>query len=542
MGGNMKKAGLLTAAALGAMLVLAPAGAQEMLGAGASSASSGLYPAKQQRKPRSGGATLMIGEATDGMLNGGADSYVLEGRAGQRVRISLSSSRFDTILRITGPGGFEMENDDAPGRETLDSMIDTVLPADGTYRLSVSAYGNEGSGGYRLATMDPANPARGNARPIAMGATVNGLLTQSDDRAFDGGFVDYYAFPGRAGQRVTFDLGSDEIDTTLAIYLPDGREEANDDFRSIDGTDSRLSITLPQDGTYHIAASSFSPGEIGRYSLTLRQADADVRTVRPSSSNSRVYALSVGVADYDRISPLNRTDEDASRVTAALRSAGVLAPESVTLLNAQATRANFRRALNDITNAMGDDDLLLVFFSGHGEKVENMTTERDGSAETIELYDAALFDYELAEMFESIDARTLLVIDACFAGGFDNVIDQRVDRMGIFSSDEDTLSLVASGEKSGGYISHIFRQALEGGADMNGDRAVQAGELGEYMRREFYRMVLEEPLVTDAEDFRDMQTPGWQHIIVDRGGDGMPHQQVLMNLGNAYGERVARAN
>ncbi|KLI65018.1 pre-peptidase C-terminal domain-containing protein [Aurantiacibacter marinus] len=538
----MKKAGLLTAAALGAMLVLAPAGAQEMLGAGASSASSGLYPAKQQRKPRSGGATLMIGEATDGMLNGGADSYVLEGRAGQRVRISLSSSRFDTILRITGPGGFEMENDDAPGRETLDSMIDTVLPADGTYRLSVSAYGNEGSGGYRLATMDPANPARGNARPIAMGATVNGLLTQSDDRAFDGGFVDYYAFPGRAGQRVTFDLGSDEIDTTLAIYLPDGREEANDDFRSIDGTDSRLSITLPQDGTYHIAASSFSPGEIGRYSLTLRQADADVRTVRPSSSNSRVYALSVGVADYDRISPLNRTDEDASRVTAALRSAGVLAPESVTLLNAQATRANFRRALNDITNAMGDDDLLLVFFSGHGEKVENMTTERDGSAETIELYDAALFDYELAEMFESIDARTLLVIDACFAGGFDNVIDQRVDRMGIFSSDEDTLSLVASGEKSGGYISHIFRQALEGGADMNGDRAVQAGELGEYMRREFYRMVLEEPLVTDAEDFRDMQTPGWQHIIVDRGGDGMPHQQVLMNLGNAYGERVARAN
>ena len=534
----MKKAGLLTAAALGAMLVLAPAGAQDLDGVDASSPDE----SKQQGKPRSGGGTITLGEATDGMLNGNSDTYVLEGRAGQRVRVALSSQRFDTVLRMTGPGGFEMENDDAPGSGTLDSMIDTVLPADGTYRLAVSAYGNEGSGGYRLATMDPSNPAGGNATPVTIGQATNGSLTQSDDRAFDGGFVDYYAFVGRAGQRVTFDLGSEDIDTTLAIFLPDGREEANDDFRSTDGTDSRLSITLPEDGTYHIAASSFSPGETGRYALTLSEADANVRTVRPSSSNSRVFALSVGVADYDRISPLNRTDEDAERVTAALRSAGVLAPESVTLVNSQATRANFRSSLDNITNAMGEEDLLLVFFSGHGEKVENMTTEADGSAETIELYDAALFDYELAEMFEDIDARTLLVIDACFAGGFDNVIDQRVDRMGIFSSDEDTLSLVASGEKSGGYISHIFRQALEGGADMNGDLTVQAGELGEYMRREFYRMVLEEPLSTDAEDFRDMQTPGWQHIVVDRGGDGMPHQQVLMNLGNGSGQRIARAN
>jgi len=534
----MKKTGLLTAAALGAMLMLTPAGAQELSGASSLIADA----SKQQGKPRSGGGTITLGEATDGMLSGNSDTYVLEGRAGQRVRVALSSQRFDTVLRMTGPGGFEMENDDAPGSETLDSMIDAVLPADGTYRLAVSAYGNQGSGGYRLATMDPTNPAGGNATPVTMGRATNGTLTQSDDRGFDGGFVDYYAFAGREGQRITFDLGSNEIDTTLAIYLPDGREEANDDFRAMDGTDSRLSITLPEDGTYHIAASSFSPGETGRYELTLSEAPADVRTVRPSSGNSQVYALSVGVADYDRISPLNRTDEDAERVTAALRSAGVLAPESVTLVNAQATRANFRSALDNITNAMGEDDLLLVFFSGHGEKVENMTTERDGSAETIEMYDAALFDYELAEMFEGIDARTLLVIDACFAGGFDNVIDQHVDRMGIFSSDEDTLSLVASGEKSGGYISHIFRQALEGGADMNGDRTVQAGELGEYMRREFYRMVLEEPLSTDAEDFRDMQTPGWQHIIVDRGGDGMPHQQVLMNLGIGASEQIARAN
>ncbi len=540
----MKKAGLLTAAALGAIVILAPVGAQEMFaGESAANKDTILTEAdKQQGKPSNSGGSISLGERVDGFLSDNSATYVMEGRAGQRVRVSLNSARFDTVLRMTGPDGFETENDDAPGGQSLDSLIDAVLPADGTYRLIVSAYADEGGGGFSLATMDPTNPAPGGARAVALGETANGMLTQSDDRAFDGGFVDYYAFAGRAGQRVTFDLGSSEIDTTLAIFLPNGREEANDDFRASDGTDSRLSITLPETGTYHVAASSFSPGETGGYSLSLREADANVRTVRPPSGNARVFALSVGVADYQRINTLNRTDEDAERVTAALREAGMLAPQSVTLLNRDATRANFRRALNDLNNAMGEDDLLLVFFSGHGEKVENMTTEADGSAETIELFDAPLFDYELAQMFEGIDVRTLLVIDACFAGGFDNVIDQRVDRMGIFSSDEDTLSLVASGEKSGGYISHVFRQALEGGADLNGDRAVEAGEMSEFMRREFYRMVLEEPLVTDAEDFRDMQTPGWQHIIVDRGGDGMPHQQVLMNLGSANGGTLARAD
>ncbi len=536
----MAKARYLAAAAMGAVLFLAPASAQQTTPERGAIASAD--PTKQQRKPRDSSGVIALGDAIEATLSRGSDSYVLQGRAGQRVRISLASSRFDSVLRITGPDGLALENDDAPGTETRDSLIEAVLPADGDYRLLVSAFNGRGSGTYRLATMDPANPAPGGARALAVGEAVTGMLTPSDATAFGGAYVDYFAFAGRAGQRVTFDLASQDIDTTLTLFLPDGRREMNDDRGGTANTNSLLSITLPTDGTYHVAASSFSPGETGRYALSLREADAGVRTVRPATGTSRVFALSVGVADYQRINPLTRTDEDATRVFAALRDAGVLAPESVTLLNSRATRANFRTALADLSRAMGEEDLLLIFFSGHGEKVENVTTEHDGSAETIELFDAALFDYELAAMMEDIDARTLLVIDACFAGGFDNVIDQRVDRMGIFSSDEDTLSLVASETKSGGYISHIFRRALEGGADSDADRAVTAGELSEFMRREFYRLVLETPLATEAEDFRDMQVPAWQHIVIDRGGDGMPHQQVLMNLGATGGSTLARAN
>ncbi|WAT17560.1 caspase family protein [Aurantiacibacter sp. MUD11] len=500
---------------------------------------------KQYRKPaRVSGGRITLGETATSTLQGGTHTYTLEAEAGQRLRMVLSSDDFDTVLRIDGPGGFSVENDDEPSGLTLNSLIDTRLPASGTYRITVDSYQGSGSGAYRLATLDPANPvpAGVEAGTIALGQATRGRLVQSDATTLTGENVDYYRFAGRQGQRLTIDIESEQIDPYLTLYLPDGRMEENDDRGGIEDTNSRLSITLPLNGTYTLAASSFSPGESGDYTVRMAEADPATRTVRPASGSAQVYALSVGVANYERINPLNRTDEDAERVTHALRQAGVLAPESVTLTDAQATRANFRRALRELTQAMGPDDTLLIFFSGHGEKVENMTTERDGSAETIELFDAALYDYELAEMMQGVDARTLLVIDACFAGGFDQVIDQRDERMGIFSSDADTLSLVASGEKSGGYISHIFRQALEGAADMNGDGAMEAGELSEYMRREFYTMVLAEPLGTDAEDFRDHQVPGFQHIIVDRGGDGMPFQQVLWNAGSASQPRMARAD
>jgi hypothetical protein len=222
------------------------------------------------------------------------------------------------------------------------------------------------------------------------------------------------------------------------------------------------------------------------------------------------------------------TDQDALKLTQTLQDTGVLAPESVTLVNAEATRANVAAALQAISGQIGPDDLLLVFFSGHGDKVEGVSTEMDGSSETIELYDAALHDHELAEMFAGIRARTLLVIDACFSGGFDNVIDQRVDRMGIFSSDSDVLSLVAEKQQAGGYVSLLLREALGGAADSNGDLAITAGELSEYMRRGFYRLALEAPMDAGGEDFRGEESLGYQHLIVDRGGDGMPYGQILL--------------
>jgi hypothetical protein len=263
----------------------------------------------------------------------------------------------------------------------------------------------------------------------------------------------------------------------------------------------------------------------------MRTADPSDVSANPSRPNSRVFALNVGVADYERMGTLNMTDQDALKLTQALQATGMMAGESVTLVNAQATRENFAAAIAQIAAAIGPDDLFLLFFSGHGAKNDvGSDMERDGSSETIELFDASVSDFELTRMIEPITARTLLVLDSCFSGGFDDVINSRIGRMGVFSSDSDVTSLVADKFEAGGYISHILQLAVEGQADANHDSAITAGELSEYMRTTFYRIALAEPLESAVYGAGGNSGTGYQHIVVNRGGDGMPYEEVLVNL------------
>ncbi|WP_121116653.1 pre-peptidase C-terminal domain-containing protein [Croceibacterium ferulae] len=483
------------------------------------------------------GTALTLGTQVTGSLPGGS-SYQLEGQAGQTVRLSLSSEAFDPVLRLAGPDGFTASNDDSPAGDTLDSLLEVTLPASGTYHLTVGTYSGEGAGAFRLAASageqavaQADQPPAGRLTP---GRSVSGSLAASDQTFSSGEYQDRFTFQGRRGDRVVFDMQSADFDTFLSLYLPDGGIETNDDRAGDEGTDSRLAITLPQDGSYEIAATSYAAAQTGSYTLRMGlETGADAPVLADAGGAGRVFLLSVGVADYQRASPLSLTDGDAAKLTQTLSAMGVLAPGSVTLLNAEATRGAVQSAFGRIAAQIGPDDLFLMFFSGHGSK-ESVDTimEGDGSAETIEMYDAAIRDYELAQLFDQIPARSLLVLDSCFSGGFDTVIKRRTGRMGIFSSDSDLTSLVADKFEAGGYISMILQQALGGQADGDGNAAITAGELSEYMRSTFYQIASQGGLSATVYDRNARQVgSGYQHILVDRGGDGMPYEQVLLRLG-----------
>ena len=165
-------------------------------------------------------------------------------------------------------------------------------------------------------------------------------------------------------------------------------------------------------------------------------------------------------------------------------------PASRVLTNEQATTKAVAEAFATAAAQAGPNDTFMFFFSGHGDQVDvPVERRRAGRARRrrSSCYDAAMTDAQLAPLFASVRGRmSVLVIDACYAGGFRSLVN-RPNVMGLFSSEEDLTSLVANRFKAGGFLSYFLRTGLSGEADDDGDRIVTAGEISTYVRRRFRR-------------------------------------------------------
>lgn len=496
--------------------------------------------ATAQRGDTSAAAGLTTGQTVSGELTPNdpqrrsgkfEDVYIVQGRRGQRIDLRLASDAFDPYLVVNGPEGFNLSNDDEEGASgSLHSRLVLELPADGTYRVTATSFRGGETGAYRLSA---ANPAAGvaitrpeTAQPIRLGAVVNGGLAAGDGQRGEGTYVDNYRFTARRGERVRIELSADKLDTVLTLRHPDGTQDLNDDSEGEGGrtsTNSRIDTVLAEDGEYVISASSYRPGETGPYRLTLAQSPGLPRQAGVSAG-PRVIALLVGVSDYERTSDLANTDDDATELYEDLRRAGMLHPASIALTNSEATTKAVSDAFRRIAAASGPNDLFVFLFSGHGDQVDVPVSaaELDGRAETIELYDAPMTDAQLAPLFAGVRSRmSMLVIDACYAGGFRSLVN-RPNVVGMFSSEEDLTSLVASRFQAGGFLSYFLRAGITGEADDDGDRIVTAGELSTYVRRRFRREG--DVPATTREDERN-----YQNILVERGGVHIDDVVVRLN-------------
>lgn len=112
--------------------------------------------------------------------------------------------------------------------------------------------------------------------PIRVGQTIRGSLATSDPRAGDDSFYDLYRFDGRRGQRLTITLKSSAFDAYLGFGRMAGGEfeEIDTDDDGAGGTDARVEVTVPADGTYVIRANSLSEGETGAYELSVAEGAA----------------------------------------------------------------------------------------------------------------------------------------------------------------------------------------------------------------------------------------------------------------------------
>lgn len=223
-------------------------------------------------KPISFGVEVS-GELTsdDGSNDAGqrADAFSFTAEAGQRLAITLDSNDFDAYLQLFGPNGSSLGEDDDGGNEGTNSRLIRTLADTGTYVVQARALGGQGLGAYTLKIEETAPPPE--PVSIVFGQTLQGEIKAEGVNDDEGrGFV-AYRFDGQEGARVQIVVRSGDFDTFVQLGHRSEPFEmlASDDDGLGEGTDSRLTFSLPSTGEYEIRASPLVAGEKGLFSIEL---------------------------------------------------------------------------------------------------------------------------------------------------------------------------------------------------------------------------------------------------------------------------------
>lgn len=228
----------------------------------------------EQGPPAPEARTIAIGEEVSGRLSedspksdsgSSADLYRFTGRAGQRVAISLKADDFDSYLELFDVNHNSLATDDDSGGE-LNARLTFVLPEDGDYLIEARGF-SDATGSYDLKIEEVAPPPPPTA--LSFGETVQGDLKEGGATDDQGRLYDGYAFTGAEGQRVQAIMRSGDFDALLQVAKAgeEFEELASDDDGLRQGTDARLTFTLPEDGDYVLRALPYSSSGQGLYSL-----------------------------------------------------------------------------------------------------------------------------------------------------------------------------------------------------------------------------------------------------------------------------------
>lgn len=232
------------------------------------------------------------------------EAFAFEGRQGETVEIEMRTTNFDAYLAVGGVGVDSTLARDDDGGNLTDALVVVTLPRTGRYVVLANAIGRDARGDFELEVRRGPPVVRAQAllaRPIPAGQRLrkgqqaSGDLTRSSEAMEDHSLFQVYYYDGRANEKITVTMRSDEFDTYLTIGGTGALGmrtlwESDDD--SGGGTDSRLTVTLPMDGTYAIIANAVFPKGRGPYTISVRdgnEVDLTAMTDKDVISQANTY-------------------------------------------------------------------------------------------------------------------------------------------------------------------------------------------------------------------------------------------------------------
>jgi len=212
------------------------------------------------------------------------------------------------------------------------------------------------------------------------------------------------------------------------------------------------------------------------------------------------YALIIGNTEYadPGLSQLSAPGKDANDFARVLKDKDVCAFDKVEVLLNQPEHI-VRRAIDDFLDQKKPDDLLVLYFSGHGVRdevgalylaVKNTNRFRLRST-------AVKSDYIRDAMDQSRSRRQVLILDCCnsgaFAQGTKAATGVSIGTASAFEGGYGRIILTASdstqfawegdkviGETDNSLFTHFLVEGLGGDADIDGDGCITVDELYDY--------------------------------------------------------------
>lgn len=210
-------------------------------------------------------------------------------------------------------------------------------------------------------------------------------------------------------------------------------------------------------------------------------------------------ALLVGVSEYKGLPPLTGTQEDVRVVQRVLQDPQVGGFDRVEVLP-NPNRTDMERAIEKLfSENCQRDDLVLLYFSGHGVRDENgalyfATTITEKNSQGRILTSTAVSSVALqGYMSQSRSKRQVLILDCCFSGAFANDMrvkgDEPIDVKSQLGSEgravlTSSTATQTSYEQAGSsiYTRYLVQGLESGAADRDGNGKITIDELHDYAK------------------------------------------------------------
>nr|MBI3613300.1 caspase family protein [Nitrospirota bacterium] len=223
-----------------------------------------------------------------------------------------------------------------------------------------------------------------------------------------------------------------------------------------------------------------------------------------AQQTGKSYAVVIGIDEYEHVRPLQYAVADAKAVAQTLKQRGFHVTE---LYDKQADRRHILGELGDkLVDRVGENDRVLIFYSGHGETKQPKGGKEMGfllpvGAEANALAETAIPMSVIRDLADALPSKhVLFLVDVCYGGiagtQFRNVLKYDEAYLREITRERGRQLITAGGPKQEAlegpewghsvFTYYLLEGLNKGLADLDEDGIIPASELHTYLTRRVF--------------------------------------------------------